>query len=304
MFLIPHLNSSMRAGSEVISTRQVQSTLLKWSTLISNGVGWEEPLSMSVWWSGSLSKKDWNNCVGPFCRKDSDLMSVVPHQTAARKELLLACQTHVIKQGMHLRSWQCCHFDVEIVNKVGNCFKNISLDFNQSFVNCHLQVTVENFDELFEIKANVVIREIQQCSSPPFIWVICSQSLLKMTNHCNQSGGGVPVNHLKNPSHCPVYLQPVLCNPCNNLIRCKSSWLQLEVFLPGVPFARRVQGSRMDLDISYRILQACCGSPLFDNWAESKVTASKHSVGGAILDTCLCIREDAFVAAKAWARAV
>ena len=72
---------------------------------------------------------------------------------------------------------------MEIVDKVGNCFKNSSLD--QSFVNCHLQVTVENFDELFEIEANVIISKVQQCSPPPFTWVVCSQSSLEMTNHCN-----------------------------------------------------------------------------------------------------------------------
>ena len=156
-------------------------------------------------------------------------------------------------------------------------------------MNCHLQVTAENFDELFEIEANVTISKVQQCSPPPFTWVVCSQLLLKMTNHCNQSGGGVPVEHLKNPSHCPVYLQPVPCNLCNNLVRCKFSWLQLEVFFPGVAFAAGVRGSRMDLDISYQALQACRGSPLFDNQAEGKVMANEHSVGGAILDTCLCI---------------
>ena len=37
--------------------------------------------------------------------------------------------------------------------------------------------------------------------------------------------------------------------------------------------------------------------PLFDNQEEGKVMANKHSVGGAILDTCLCAPEDAFVAA-------
>ena len=37
---------------------------------------------------------------------------------------------HVIEQSTHLRSVQSCHFNVEIVNKVGNCFKNISLDFD------------------------------------------------------------------------------------------------------------------------------------------------------------------------------
>ena len=36
---------------------------------------------------------------------------------------------------------------------------------------------------------------------------------------------------------------------------------------------------------------------LFNNQAEGKVMASKHSVGGVMLDTCLCAGEDAFVAA-------
>ena len=152
---------------------------------------------------------------------------------------------------MHLGSWQCCHYHVEIVDEVGNCFRNIILDFDQLFMDCHLQVTAENFDELFEIKANITISKVQQYSPPPFTWVVCSQSSFEMTNHCNQYGSGVPVEHLEDPSHCPVYLQPFLCNLCDNLVRCKFSWLQLEVFLPGVQVAGRVRGSRMDLDVSY-----------------------------------------------------
>ena len=37
--------------------------------------------------------------------------------------------------------------------------------------------------------------------------------------------------------------------------------------------------------------------PLFDNQAEGKVMGNEHSVGDAILDTCLCAQEDAFVPA-------
>ena len=37
--------------------------------------------------------------------------------------------------------------------------------------------------------------------------------------------------------------------------------------------------------------------PLFSNRAEGKVMANKHSVGGVILNICLCTQEDAFVAA-------
>ena len=100
---------------------------------------------------------------------------------------------------MYLRSRQCCHFDTEIVNKVDNGFKDISLDFGESFMDGHLQVTAENFNELFKIKANIAIREVQQCLSPSFTWVVCSQLTFKMTNHCNKSRSGVPVKHLKNP---------------------------------------------------------------------------------------------------------
>ena len=37
--------------------------------------------------------------------------------------------------------------------------------------------------------------------------------------------------------------------------------------------------------------------PLFDNQAEGKVMTIEHSVGGVVLNTCLCAQEDAFVAA-------
>ena len=36
---------------------------------------------------------------------------------------------------------------------------------------------------------------------------------------------------------------------------------------------------------------------LCDNQAEGRVTARQHSVGGAILDTCGCARDDTFAAA-------
>ena len=116
---------------------------------------------------------------------------------------------------------------------------------------CHLQVTAENFDELFEIEAKGMISKVQQCSPPSFTWVVCSQSSVKMTNHCNQSGSGVPVKHLEDPSHCPFYLQPVPCNLHINLVSCKFVWLRLEVFLSGVPVTGRVRGPRVDLDVSY-----------------------------------------------------
>ena len=34
--------------------------------------------------------------------------------------------------------------------------------------------------------------------------------------------------------------------------------------------------------------------PLFDNHAEGKLMANEHSIGGAMLDTCLCILKDTF----------
>ena len=129
--------------------------------------------------------------------------------------------THVVKQSMHLRSRKGCHFDVEVVNEVGNRFKDVHLDLHQSLVNCHLQVTVKNFDELFKIEANIVIGEVQQCLSPSFTRVVCSHSTFKVTNHCNQSQSGIPVKHLKNPIHGPVYFQLVLCHHCNDLVRCE-----------------------------------------------------------------------------------
>ena len=76
--------------------------------------------------------------------------------------------THVVKQSMHLRSRQGYHFDVEVVNEVGNHFEDVHLDLHQSLVDCHMQVTVKNFDDLFKIEANIVIGEVQQCSSPSF----------------------------------------------------------------------------------------------------------------------------------------
>ena len=76
--------------------------------------------------------------------------------------------------------------------KLAIAFENVILDFDQPFMDCHLQVTVE----LFEIEAKVTISKVQQCLPPPFTWVVCSQSLFEMANHCNQSGGEVPVEHL------------------------------------------------------------------------------------------------------------
>ena len=53
----------------------------------------------------------------------------------------------------------------------------------------------------------------------------------------------------------------------------------------------------VDLNIPDRTLRVGGGSPFVDNHAEGKVTAGDHSVGGAMLNTCRCVRDDAFVAA-------
>ena len=170
-------------------------------------------------------------------------------------------------------------------------------------MNCHLQVTAENFNELFEIKANMMLSEVQQCSPPPFTQVVCSQSSFKMTNHCNQSGSGVPVKHLKNPSHCPVY----------SLFHAISATICLGVNSPGFDWRYFSQvfhllGRSEDPGWTLTFLikpHGCVVAPhLFNNQAEGKVMASEHSVEGAILDSCLCAQEVAFVAAKVWARVV
>ena len=67
---------------------------------------------------------------------------------------------HVVKQSMHLRSRQSCHFNVKVVNKACYCFEDVHLGFYQSLVDCHLEVTVKNFDELFEIEANIAVGEV------------------------------------------------------------------------------------------------------------------------------------------------
>ena len=106
------------------------------------------------------AKNDWSSFAGPFLRKDSVLVRVVPRLTAAKKESLPAHLAHIWSSSMHLRSRQHCHGDVEIVGKVGNCLEKFILNFDQSFMNGHLQVTVENSDDFFEIEANVLIGEV------------------------------------------------------------------------------------------------------------------------------------------------
>ena len=67
---------------------------------------------------------------------------------------------HVVELSMHLRRRQQRNGDVEIVSKVGNCLHKVILDIGQPFVDGHLQVTAESSNELFEIKANVLIGKI------------------------------------------------------------------------------------------------------------------------------------------------
>ena len=43
---------------------------------------------------------------------------------------------------------------------------------------------------------------------------------------------------------------------------------------------------------------------LCDSQAEGRVIAREHSVAGTMLETCACIRDDAFTAAYAWAKRV
>ena len=118
-----------------------------------------------------------------------------------------------------------------------------------------------------------------------------------MTNHCNQSGSGVPVEHLKDPSHYPVYL---------SLFCAISVTIWSGVNSPGFNWRYSSQvfqslGGSEDPGWTLIFLIEPCGCvvapSLFDNQAEGKEMASEHSVGGAILDTCLCTQKDTFVAA-------
>ena len=116
-----------------------------------------------------------------------------------------------------------------------------------------------------------------------------------MTNHCNQSASGVPVEHLEDPTHSPVYLQPVLCHLCKNLVRHELSRLQLEIFFPSVPSTGGSEDPGWTLTFLIEPFGCVVAPPLFNNRAEGKVTAREHSVGGATLDTCGCVQDDAFV---------
>ena len=67
---------------------------------------------------------------------------------------------HVVKQSMHLRSRQSCHFNVKVADKACNHFEDVCLGFYQPLVDCHLEVTAKTFDELFKIKANIAVGEV------------------------------------------------------------------------------------------------------------------------------------------------
>ena len=49
---------------------------------------------------------------------------------------------------------------MKVVNKACNYFEDVCLGFHQTLMDCHLEVAVKNFDELFEIEANVVVGEV------------------------------------------------------------------------------------------------------------------------------------------------
>ena len=119
-----------------------------------------------------------------------------------------------------------------------------------------------------------------------------------MTNHCSQSRSGVPVEHLKNPGHGPVNFQPVLCHLCNNLVRCELPRSQLKVFMLQVLHSLGgSEDSGWTLTFLIKSLGQVVAPPLCDNQAEGRVTTREHSVGGAMLDTCGCVQDDAFVVA-------
>ena len=94
---------------------------------------------------------------------------------------------HMVQQSMYMRGRRSHHFDVKVVDKACNHFEDVCLGFNQTLVDCHLEVTVKNFDELFYVEANAVRGKVEQCSSLSFPTVVCSQSPIEAGNHCNQS---------------------------------------------------------------------------------------------------------------------
>ena len=171
---------------------------------------------------------------------------------------------HVVKKGTHLRSRQCCHCDVKFVGEVGNYFEDVILDFDQPFMNCHLQVTLENLDELFESEANVVIGKVLQYQSNISRILATVLSIFILSHATIWSGVNSPGFNLRYSS---------------------------QVF-------KSVGGSK-DPGWTLTFLNDghVVAPPLLNNQAEGKVMANEHSVGHAILNTCLCAQEDAFVAA-------
>ena len=181
---------------------------------------------------------------------------------------------------MHLGSRQHCYGDVEIVGEVGNCLQNVILDFDQPFMNCHLQVTAENSNELFEIEANILIGEVSN-------WPITVISL--------------EVEYQSNVSRILATVLSIF-----TLFQVISVTIWSGVNSPGFNLRYSSQvlqslGGSEDPGWTLTFLSEPCGyvmaPPLFDNQAEGKVMANKHSVGGVILDTCLWAQEDTFVAA-------
>ena len=69
---------SMRAGFEHTSVSHILREIAALSTSISKWNKAVESFQMSIWWSGKESKKSWSSWEGPFCRKDSGQVEVLP----------------------------------------------------------------------------------------------------------------------------------------------------------------------------------------------------------------------------------
>ena len=144
-----------------------------------------------------------------------------------------------------------------------------------------------NFDELFKIKANIVIREVQQCSSPSFTWVVCSQLTFKQ-----------PITATSLEVEYQLNILRILATALSifSLFCAISATIWLGVNSPGFNWRYSSQllhllGGSEDpgwtLTFLIKPLGQVVASPLFNNHAEGKVTTREHSVGGAKLDTCV-----------------
>ena len=259
------LRFNIRLGSAQTSVMHACKAAAVLLTSTSNWVKTVEPLLMSTWWSGRELKKDWSKWDGPFSRKDSGWVDVLPHLITSNR----ACPP--ARLARRWSSSACICGGERVIISIWKWSMKPAivlgsyLGLHEPLLDGHLKITPEHFHKLLHVKGDISVGKVHLHSPPSLAFsTFCFRlnMTIKMAYDWHHPGWRVPVKQLQNSGYEPVDFALTLGDYSNDLVRSELLWFVLEILIPGVPWTRRVGWPWNDLNILNQTLRSCGSSTL------------------------------------------